>query len=242
MNHAIIVAGGRGVRMGNQVPKQYLPLAGKPILSHSIEVFNANPHIHSICIVVPPSDTILCRSDIVRPLKSRKRISIVAGGNDRQDSVFNGLKAVAAGVELVVIHDGVRPFVSQRVLNRCIQGARKHGACIAALPINETLKHGNEAGCVLKTMDRRHLFSAQTPQAFSFRQILYAHERARQDGFHGTDDAMLLERLGTDVKIVLGNPFNIKITTPEDLRLAEAILSSGMLSGLDTAAGDQPPE
>ena len=239
MNCAIIVAGGSGTRMGSHTPKQYLPLAGKPIMRHTLEVFCASSLIHSIYLVVPSSDADLCAKEIVRPLKSRKTISVVAGGDKRQDSVFNGLKAVGEGTELAVIHDGVRPFLSQQLLSRCVLGAQDHGACIAALPASETLKSGDGSGCVLGTMDRRHVYSAQTPQVFSFKQILYAHERAYSDGFYGTDDAMLMERLGMKVKIVLGSPFNIKITTPEDLRLSEAIISSGVLDDPDTAAEGQ---
>jgi 2-C-methyl-D-erythritol 4-phosphate cytidylyltransferase len=220
--------------MGHQIPKQYLPLAGKPILSHSLAVFCTSPHIHSICLVVPPSDIAFCHNEIVEPLKPQKRVSITSGGDERQNSVFNGLKTLSAETELVVIHDGVRPFLSHEMLERCILGAQKHGACIAAIPVSETLKSADENDCVVTTMDRHQIYSAQTPQAFTFQQILYAHERAQLEGFCGTDDAMLLERLGKKVKIVSGSRFNIKITTPEDLRLSEAIICSGELAGLDS--------
>jgi len=227
---AIIVAGGRGVRMADTMRKQYLLLAGRPILSHTLLVFDACRVIDKIFLVVPEKDFDYCRTTILFPLKLQKSVSCVPGGPERQDSVYNGLLAVdntGNKGSTVVIHDGVRPFIRPEELEKCVNSAKLSGACILGIPSSETLKIVNNLGRIDKTLERDSIWHAQTPQAFHYYLLRKAHERARQEGFTGTDDAMLVERLGETVTMIKCSRFNIKITTREDLSLAEAIVKTG---------------
>ncbi len=221
---AIIVAGGKGIRMGAATRKQYMLLAGKPILCHTLDVFDACPCIAEIYLVVPPDDLAICAEKQSAFLSYHKKIHLVAGGIERQDSVFQGIQAVfGRRCEVVVIHDAVRPFVSSRLIEACVGEARVSGACITGLPAVETAKVVR-SGLVERTMDRDSIWMAQTPQAFDLDLIRAAHEKARLDHFMGTDDAMLVERLGRKIRIIPGSRLNMKITTPEDLALAEGII------------------
>ncbi len=159
----------------------------------------------------------------------RKKPDIIAGGSERQDSVYNGLLAVNEKESTVVIHDGVRPFVSPDQIEECVKQAVLHGACILGLPASDTLKIVNGSGYIEKTMKRDAVWLAQTPQAFNYALIKKAHDCARKDGFTGTDDASLVERVGGKVKVINGSINNIKITTPEDLAIAMSIIVSGKL-------------
>jgi 2-C-methyl-D-erythritol 4-phosphate cytidylyltransferase len=150
-------------------------------------------------------------------------VSLVAGGVERQASVYNGLTAVIPGTEYVAIHDGVRPFIQPEMIEACLDGARQTGACILGVPLTDTLKQVNMKGIIETTLSRHSMWRAQTPQAFSYKLIRDAHERARQKGVTGTDDAELLEKAGHPIKIINGSGFNLKITTPDDLKLAEII-------------------
>ena len=154
------------------------------------------------------------------------RIRLVPGGAERQDSVFNGLQAAGDGPGVVVIHDGVRPFVSARQIAACAENALKYGACILGIPAQDTLKRTDAHGDIRETVKRDWLWLAQTPQAFRIDLIKSAHEAARSNGVSGTDDAFLVEQIGIPVKMIKGSPLNIKITTEDDLLLAEAILNS----------------
>ena len=227
MISAIIVAGGKGIRMNNTVRKQYLLLAGRPILSHTLSAFDACNLINNILLVVPEQDFEFCHKDILSPLKLQKKVRLVSGGTERQNSVYNGLLSIDAG-SMVVIHDGVRPFINSKQLAACINGAKEHGACILGIPAYDTVKSINSSGYIDKTLERNTIWLAQTPQAFKYDLIMKAHENAKQEGFTGTDDAMLVERLGINVRIIRGNRYNIKITTAEDLLLAKAILRAGL--------------
>jgi 2-C-methyl-D-erythritol 4-phosphate cytidylyltransferase len=221
---AIIVAGGKGIRMGTAVRKQYMLLAGNPIVCHTLEVFDACPCIDEIFLVVPPDDLNTCRDKWISSLTLHKRIHIVAGGNERQDSVYLGIQAVSGQqCEIVVIHDAVRPFVSSRIIDACVGEAQVSGACIVGMPAMETAKLV-KSGQIESTLDRNAIWMAQTPQAFELGLIRTAHEKARLERFVGTDDAMLVERLGRKIRIIPGSRLNMKITTPEDLALAEGIL------------------
>ena len=151
------------------------------------------------------------------------RVSLVVGGSERQASVYNGLAAVDPQTEYVAIHDGVRPLIQPEMITACLEGARQTGACILGVPLTDTLKQINAEGLIETTLSRHAMWRAQTPQAFAYDLIRDAHERARQEGVEGTDDAELLERTGHPVKVVQGSAFNLKITTPEDLKLAELI-------------------
>jgi len=229
MVYAIIVAAGKGIRMKGAVRKQYLEIDGCPVLSRTLKVFDSCRTVDHIVLVIPPDDFRFCIDEIINPLKIQKKTDIVAGGSERQDSVYNGLLAVDDKESTIVIHDGVRPFVSPEQIEECIKQAVLHGACILGLPASDTLKLVNGSGYIEKTMKRDAVWLAQTPQAFNYALIKKAHDRAIKDGFTGTDDASLVERLGEKVKIINGSINNIKITTPEDLAIARSILGSGKL-------------
>lgn len=209
--------------MGGGVSKQFLPLGGIPILARTLLALEASRVFAEMVVVVPAEDLERCQEEIIEPY-GISRAALVAGGNERQDSVYNGLKRASADAELILIHDGVRPFLSAELIWSIIQETRIHRATVVAIPAKETIKEVDEEGFAVVTPERRRLWISQTPQTFSHELIREAHERARTDGFHGTDDASLVERLGVKVKVIPGPFDNIKITTAEDLALAEWIL------------------
>lgn len=213
---AVIVAAGTGSRMGSAVSKQFLPLGDKPVLVHALEVFQRSSDIGRMVLVVGADDVEL-GWQYVREYKLDKCSAVVAGGAGRQDSVYAGLKALAPGTEWVMVHDGVRPFVTEEQIRRVREAAVRHGAAVLAVPVKDTVKVVHPEGWIESTPDRSKLWAIQTPQAFRLEELLHAHESARRDGFAGTDDAMLVERLGRRVHIAEGAYSNIKITTPEDL-------------------------
>ena len=230
MVSAIIVAAGKGVRMKGRIRKQYLDLSGRPVLSYSVMTFDACSLIDEIFIVVPEDEIDYCQKNIVSLLELKTRVNLIPGGDQRQDSVYNGLQAIDKKTTTVVIHDGVRPFIHPEKLTACIFGAKDFGACILAVPAADTLKRVNKSGIVDRTLFRENIWLAQTPQAFQYGLILKAHETARRDGYAGTDDASLVERLGKDVRIINGSKFNIKITTQEDLDVARAMFDIDAVS------------
>jgi 2-C-methyl-D-erythritol 4-phosphate cytidylyltransferase len=224
MVYAIIVAAGKGIRMSDTVRKQYIALDGIPMLSRTLGVFNHCDLIDRIILAVPEDDIDFCRNKVMPAVNLTKEVALVIGGARRQDSVYNGLKAIEIDDGIVLIHDGVRPFVNPEDLVVCVNGAREHGACILGIPAFDTVKQVNAKYEIIETQKRETLWLAQTPQAFQLKLIKRAHEMAKQEGFRGTDDASLVERLGEVVKIMPGSRRNIKITNPEDLKLARAIL------------------
>ena len=224
----IIVAGGEGLRMAAGIRKQYLLLGGRPILAWSVGAVAAAPGISEIFLVVPETDFDYCRQTVISPLACEKPIHLVAGGNCRQASVLNGLGAVSATNGVAVIHDGVRPLVATAHIEACIRAAKKEGACILGVPAQDTVKKVSQSGRVRGTLDRQTLWMAQTPQAFDLGTIRRAHEYAAETGYQGTDDAAIIEHYGGSMRIIQGSPWNIKITTPEDLKLAELIWQSGV--------------
>ena len=230
MVSAIIVAAGKGVRMKGRMRKQYLDLSGRPVLVHSIMTFDACSLIEEIVIVVPEEEIDYCQKNIVSLLDLKTKVNLISGGGQRQDSVYNGLQAIDKITDVVVIHDGVRPFIHLEDLTACIIGARDFGACILGIPASDTLKRVNKSGIIEGTLFRENIWLAQTPQAFRYDLIAKAHETARGDGYIGTDDASLVERLGKDVKIINGSKFNIKITTQEDLDVARAMFAIEAIS------------
>lgn len=224
---AIIVAAGQGLRMNDIKKKQYLSIAGLPVVVHTLRVFDTCEAIDEIVLVVPEEDLNFCREELIPPSGFVKQIILVAGGPKRQDSVYNGLRAIDSDNGIIVIHDGVRPLVTADQLDACIDGARKHGACILGLPAFDTLKRVNINGTIEETLERDTIWLAQTPQAFRYNLILNAHQHARQSGLSATDDASLLEHIGVDVKIIEGSRRNLKITNPDDLKLARILLKNG---------------
>ncbi|MEJ2729474.1 MAG: 2-C-methyl-D-erythritol 4-phosphate cytidylyltransferase [Deltaproteobacteria bacterium] len=224
--YAIIVAAGKGIRMSDAVRKQYIELDGMPMLSRTVGVFNHCNLIDKIIMAVPEDDIDFCRKKIIPAANLTKEVVLVIGGTRRQDSVYNSLKAIEMDDGIVLIHDGVRPFVRPVDLVVCINGAREYGACILGIPAFDTVKHVNAKNEIIETQKRETLWLAQTPQAFQLELIKRAHEMAKREGFRGTDDASLVERLGEVVKIMPGSRSNIKITNQEDLKLARAILKN----------------
>jgi 2-C-methyl-D-erythritol 4-phosphate cytidylyltransferase len=228
MNWAIIVAAGMGRRMGGRVRKPYMPLGGMPILGHTLQTFSQTGQFAEILLVTAAEDMDACHAEVVAPLELSTPVRLVAGGRERQESVFNGLAACRGGDDdLVLIHDGVRPLVTGELVGRCLASAAANGAGILAVTVSDTLKQALPDGRIAGTLDREAIWQAQTPQGFRLGLIRTAHHRARREGFTGTDDAQLVERLGHPVCIVPGSRRNIKITHPDDLVLAEAIWRQG---------------
>ena len=221
MNYAMIVAAGSGKRMGADRPKQFLELNGRSILSYTIETFDSSPDIDGIVIVTNADNVDYVKNDIAAPFKKVK--AVIAGGSERQYSVYNGIKAIE-NCDILLIHDGVRPFVTNGSIKNIIEETKINGCCILAVPVKDTIKICDKDGFITSTPDRSLLWQAQTPQAFKFDIIKKAHESAKEDNFLGTDDAMLTERLGYKTKAVMGSYENIKITTPEDMDIGAKIL------------------
>jgi 2-C-methyl-D-erythritol 4-phosphate cytidylyltransferase len=197
-----------------------------PILVHSLRALEAADSVSEIILAVPEADREFCLSEIITPYGFKKVTKIVAGGAQRQDSVRHGLEAVGADVNVVLVHDAVRPFLTVDMIGRVVEAAVKHGAAVVAIPMRDTVKLVGADGLIEKTVDRGGLWLAQTPQAFRRTLFQEAHRRAQLDGFHGTDDVQLVERLGHPVAVVEGSGENIKITRPEDLGIGEAILAA----------------
>jgi 2-C-methyl-D-erythritol 4-phosphate cytidylyltransferase len=229
MVSAIIVAAGMGIRMKGATRKQYLNLAGQPVLSYPLIAFDDCALIEEIFLVIPKEDFNDCRNNIISLLDLRKRVHLVPGGVHRQDSVFNGLLSVSKNTDIIVIHDGVRPFIRSEDLTACILCAKDVGGCILGTPASDTLKRVEKSQIIEETLDRENIWLTQTPQAFKYDLILKAHEAAKRDGVIGTDDASLVERLGKDVKIINGTKYNIKITVQEDLAVANALIDAALV-------------
>ncbi|AJE02018.1 2-C-methyl-D-erythritol 4-phosphate cytidylyltransferase [Geobacter pickeringii] len=222
---ALIPAAGMGKRMGASINKQYLLLDGMPILAHTLSVFEKAPFVDGIFVVIPEDEIAFCREQVVEHYGFTKVRRIVAGGKERQQSVLNGLRAMEGTPDddVVLIHDGVRPFVTADILSRAAAMAAESDGALVAVPAKDTVKMVSD-GVITATPPRETLWLAQTPQAFRYGVIRAAHEVADAERFLGTDDAMLVERLGRQVRVVLGDYRNIKITTPEDMILAGAFL------------------
>lgn len=218
---AIVVAAGRGERMGASVAKAFLPLAGQPLLARAVGAVEACPLVDRIVVVVAQPQVAEAEALVTRS-GYRRVTAVVAGGPERQDSVAAGLSHVGQP-EIVVVHDGARPLVQPEVVAAVVQAARETGAASAGLPMRETVKKV-DGGEATSTLDRDVLWIAHTPQAFRADLLRDAHRRAREDGVRGSDDAVLVERLGHRVRMVEDSPRNLKITVPDDLRLAEAYL------------------
>ncbi|MNM79282.1 2-C-methyl-D-erythritol 4-phosphate cytidylyltransferase [compost metagenome] len=216
----IVVAAGRGTRMGTKESKQYLLLEDKPIFVHTLEVFDRLPFIKEIVLVTGEQDVPRCQ-DWIKAYGMEHTVKVIPGGAERQHSVYKGL--LETDCEWVLVHDGVRPFVTEAQVTACYEAARRDGASILAVPVKDTVKQVNDQAYVTSTPDRRSLWAIQTPQAFRHSDLQRAHEKAMEEGFLGTDDSMLVERIGVAVKVVEGSYSNIKITTPEDLDYADFI-------------------
>ncbi len=225
MFFAIIVAAGRGERVNSVVPKQYLPLFGKPVLAHTLDVFERSPWIEEIIVVINPLHEQMFKREVWEKYGYRKVKKYVSGGETRQDSVYWGVRELKdKGSDFVLIHDGVRPLVDEKILERCVEGVIKFEAICCAMPCVDTVKFSLDGEVIHETLNRQNIWRAQTPQAFRVSLIWEALERAKEEGFKGTDDSSLVERMGKSVHLVLGSEDNLKITTPQDLILAEELL------------------
>jgi 2-C-methyl-D-erythritol 4-phosphate cytidylyltransferase len=225
------VAAGRGVRAqagGRGEPKQFRPVAGVPLLLRALRPFAEHPRVGPIVVVLPP-DAAAAPPDWLRSHLS-SRVVVAAGGDVRQQSVANGLRALAPGPSLVLVHDAARPFVPRDLIDRVLAVAALGAAAVPGLPLSDTVKEADTAGLIVRTVPRERLVAVQTPQAFPRAMLETAHQRARGDGpaQAATDDAALCERLGHPVRVVAGSGINIKITTAEDLAIAEALAAAGM--------------
>jgi len=223
---ALVPAAGRGLRMGGPIAKQYLSLAGLPLIVHALRVLQSSPVIEEIILAVPEPDRQYCLDYIVVPHGFAKVTKIVSGGERRQDSVRHALAEVRTDTEIVLVHDAVRPFLTEDMIEQVVDQAKVHGAAIVALPMRDTVKQVTKEGLVERTVDRSPLWLAQTPQAFRRDWLEEAHSKARTNRTHATDDAHLVELLGRPVMVVEGSGENIKVTRPEDLVIGEAILAT----------------
>jgi 2-C-methyl-D-erythritol 4-phosphate cytidylyltransferase len=220
---AIVPAAGEGIRFGGAVRKQFVALGGLPILSHTLRALAAPKVLAAVIVVVPPGEESFGR-EAVRLAGIDLNAEVVPGGRERQDSVYNGLLRAKPDTEFVLIHDGVRPFVSPEVVLATINAAKECGAAVAAVPVTDTIKRVDADGFVLDTPERGQLWAAQTPQVFRYALLMQAHQSVRKCGIVATDDAALLEHFGVRVKVVRGSHGNIKITTEDDLAAADLIL------------------
>jgi 2-C-methyl-D-erythritol 4-phosphate cytidylyltransferase len=228
---ALIPAAGRGQRMGLDIEKQFLQLGGKPLLAHTLAQFEATPTIDRIVVIVPSGRETFCHQEIVAPGQIRKVTHIVAGADTRQRSVMAGFHCLDEDVDVVVIHDGARPFVTPQLIRTAVEAALADGSAVAAVPESDTLKRVSGAGTVIETVDRRNLWRAQTPQAFRRVILQHALACAAARNFEATDEAALVEWLAWPVRIFPGSIWNFKITSPDDLRLAEVLLGQHAMAG-----------
>lgn len=223
---AVVPAGGTGKRMGVGTPKQFLMLGGVPMMLHALRVLDRTPGVTEVILVVPKEERDRALAEVVERYGLKKVLKVVPGGATRQESVQHGLNEVDEDVEIVVVHDAVRPFITEDRIERSIEAARKHGGAIVAVPMKDTPKQAGPDRLIQRTLDRTDLWLAQTPQTFRRALVAEAYRKAAIAHVHATDDAALVERLGHKVAIVEGSWENIKITTPEDMILAEAILAA----------------
>ncbi|MGL5347086.1 MAG: 2-C-methyl-D-erythritol 4-phosphate cytidylyltransferase [Peptostreptococcaceae bacterium] len=223
MNGVVIVAAGSGSRMKMNINKQFIKLNEKEIIAHTIEKFYNHKNIDEIVVVIKEEEASYFKSEILKKYNFNN-IKIAFGGNERQDSVYNGLKALNENCEIVLVHDGARPFISHQIINSCIEEAKNYNAVVVGVPVKDTIKVINENNDIVDTPERSKLWAVQTPQTFNYNILIKSYEDAFKDKFYGTDDAMLVERIGYKVKMIEGSYNNIKVTTPEDIEIGAQIL------------------
>ncbi len=233
MSHlvAVVLCAGQGVRMGATQNKVFLPLGDRPVIARTLEAFERTPTVDEVLLVAHPAEVSYCQSEILARYPLRKVTAIIVGGASRHQSEQRALDALrgrieAGAIDIILIHDGARPFVTPQEIAQVVEGARSIGAAILAAPLapNELLCIVANDGTLQPIPDPRELMRAQTPQAFDAPMLLAAYDQARTDGFEGTDTAASVERLGHRVAVVPGRRANLKITTPDDLLRAEALL------------------
>ena len=221
MISAIILAGGKGKRMRSAISKQFIDIKGKPIIYYTLKKFSENKKIDNIIVVLPEDEVKYFKENILKKYELRIN-KIVIGGKERQDSVYNALKSLKnSSTDIVLIHDGARPFISERIINEGIKFAEIYGAAAPGVMPKDTIKVKNEKNFSVDTPNRANLVSIQTPQVFKFDEILECHEKIRYNGEKVTDDTMVVEKYGYSVYLYDGEYTNIKVTTPEDLIIAQ---------------------
>lgn len=221
----IIAAAGMSNRMGSKINKQFIAINGKPILAHTIEKFEKSRYIDEIILVCKEGEIEYCRKEIVKKYGFKKVVNIIRGGKERQDSIYNGILALNENTDIVLTHDGARPFVKAENIKDGIEGVIEYGACIIGVPVTDTIKVVADDENIDRTPERALLWAAQTPQCFMKDVLIEGYDKAIKDDFLGTDDSSIIERIGYQVKMVMGSYENIKITTPDDIILAESLLN-----------------
>lgn len=225
MNGVVIVAAGTGSRMKKDINKQFIKLKNKEIVAHTIEKFYNSENIDDIVVVIREDEEEYFNKNI-KEKYGFTNIKVAHGGNERQDSVFNGIKMLKKECEVVLIHDGARPFVTDDIIKRSINKANEYNAVVVGVKVKDTIKVVSDNGNIIDTPNRSYLWAVQTPQVFKYDTITKAYEDAYNNNYYGTDDAMLVERIGYNVKMIEGSYNNIKITTQEDLEFGEQILKN----------------
>lgn len=228
--NVVIVAAGKGTRLQSELPKPFLSVADRPILVHTLRRFTPIEMVRRIVVVVAAERETLCQEVLHTHGPWPQPITVIHGGAERQDSVRNGLAALEPQCEIVVIHDAARPFISVEAIQRSIDAAAETGSAVVATPVRDTIKRADAQHTIRETVSRHDLWLAQTPQTFRVEVIRAAHRWAQQRNIAGTDDATLVEQMGQPVRIVPGDALNFKITTPDDLALAQAVLQIGSSS------------
>ncbi|MCI9070610.1 2-C-methyl-D-erythritol 4-phosphate cytidylyltransferase [Clostridium sp.] len=224
MISAVILAGGKGKRMNSPISKQFIELKGKPIIYYTIKKFNDNKQIDNIVVVLSAEEIEYFKENVLKKYDIRVD-KIIAGGVERQDSVYNGLKSLEnSETDVVLIHDGARPFISDRIINEGIKYAKIYGASAPGVMPKDTIKIKDESNFSINTPNRETLVAIQTPQVFNFNEILECHKKVKLDKLIVTDDTMVIENFGKKVYLYDGEYTNIKVTTPEDLILAEKLI------------------
>lgn len=222
MYEVVIPAAGQGKRMKAGKNKLFLELSGVPIIVYTLRVFDEDPQCTGIILAINPDEEEIF-ANLIATYKLKKIKQLIPGGTERQQSVYNGIKVIDAETDIVLVHDGARPFIHHTLINQLTEAAMTHGGAVLAVPVKDTIKKAAD-NIVVETVERSSLWAVQTPQAFRVPLLTNAHETADSEGFLGTDDASLLERINEPVIIIEGEYDNIKITTQEDLYFAEAIL------------------
>jgi len=218
----IVPVAGQGKRFGGEIPKQFFELAGQPIILYTIKKLIASPLISGGVIVCGADDKTRMQELLFQLPNFRDNFSIVVGGKKRQDSVYNGFQQIEENTDLVLIHDGARPFVSVEMIERCVHGAQQFGACISAVPVSDTIKKVKD-NKIIKTLDRNELYRAHTPQVFKYEILHESYKQSQKEKMNFTDESSLVEWAGYKVYVVPGDSQNIKITTQIDLLIAEKI-------------------
>jgi len=221
----VIAAAGQGSRMGTKTNKQFIMLNNKPVLNYSLDFFEKQEVVDEIIVVTSAKELDFCRYEIIEKNQYQKVSAVLAGGQQRQDSVWVALQYLGQDTDYVAVHDGARPLLSSDVLKRLLNEAEEWGAAIPGVPSRDTIKMVNKDSFVRQTLDRNVIYSIQTPQVFKFKELFEAYKLAEEEGFYATDDSALFEKYIGQVKVVEGDYDNIKITTPLDLIIVKNLLS-----------------